>query len=359
MKTLMVMAGGTGGHVYPALAVAENLRRDGVRVVWLGTRGGLEARVVPAAGFDMLWMNISGLRGKGLGRYLAMPFLLLRALWQGLAAVRAARPDALLGMGGFVAGPGAISGWLLRRPLLIHEANASAGLTNRVLAPFARRVLCGFPATAGLPQRAEWTGNPVRAQIAAAEPAAKRHADAGNSPSLRLLVVGGSLGAQVFNTRLPAQLAAVDGVPLEVRHQCGRDRAAAVRESYREAGVAATVEDFIDDMGAAYRWADLVLCRAGAMTVAELCIAGAAAVLVPFPHAAGDHQTANARYLADQGAGLLMPQADFEAGALVALLSELAAAPQRLIELRAGAARLARADATEAVSRACREVMHA
>ncbi len=354
MKTLLVMAGGTGGHVYPALAVAEYLRERDVRIVWLGTRNGLEARVVPAAGIDMRWMNIAGLRGKGLLRLASMPFMLLRAIAQGIAVVRQVRPDAMLGMGGFAGGPGAVSGWLLRRPLLIHEANASAGLTNRLLAPLARRVLCGFPSTRGLPRRAEWTGNPARGQIRAADP--ERHAQG----PLPVLVVGGSLGARVFNERLPAIFAPLLAAGrLRVHHQCGRGNAAEVVARYRELGVEATVEDFIDDMGAAYADAGIVICRAGAMTVAELCIAAAAAILVPFPHAAGDHQTANARYLADHDAAVLLPQAQLDAASLRTLLERFDADRASLVAMRRAASARARADATERVGQACLEVMHA
>ncbi len=358
MKTLLIMAGGTGGHVYPALAVAEHLRARGIRIVWLGTRAGLEARVVPAAGIAMCWLSISGLRGKGLGRYLAMPFLAARAIAQGIAVVRRVRPDALLGMGGFAAGPGAVSGWLLRRPLVIHEANARAGLTNRLLAPLARRILCGFPHTEGLPGRAEWTGNPLRGQIRPRTPVRE-----GGAP-LKVLVVGGSLGARVFNRVLPGCLGplAAEGV-ISVRHQSGRGNAEEVRARYREFGaddrVDARVEEFIDDMGAAYESADLAICRAGAMTVAELCMAGLAAVLVPFPYAAGDHQSANARYLSDRDAALLMPEADFDEANVGALVRSLAADRPRLAAMAARLRELARPDATQAVGAACLEVMHA
>ncbi len=354
MKTLLVMAGGTGGHVYPALAVAEYLRERGVNIVWLGTRAGLEARVVPAAGIDIRWLSISGLRGKGLARYLAMPFLLLRAIAQGLATVRKVRPDALLGMGGFAAGPGAVSGWLLRRPLVIHEANASAGLTNRLLAPLARRVLSGFPRSEGLPSRTEWTGNPARSQI---RPRASR---IGVDGPLNVLIVGGSLGARVFNQKLPGylhELLAAGAVT--VHHQCGRGNAGDVTARYAGHGVSARVEAFIDDMGAAYEQADLVICRAGAMTVAELCIAGVAAILVPFPHAVGDHQSANARYLSDQGAAVLMPESTLDGDRLRSLIEQFRG-DRASLEAMAGRARtLARADATARVADACLEVMHA
>ncbi|GJL81034.1 MAG: UDP-N-acetylglucosamine--N-acetylmuramyl-(pentapeptide) pyrophosphoryl-undecaprenol N-acetylglucosamine transferase [marine bacterium B5-7] len=357
MKTLMVMAGGTGGHVYPALAVAEYMRNRGVRVVWLGTRAGLEARVIPEAGFDIFWMTIAGLRGKGLTRYLAMPFMLLRAIAQGIGIVRRERPDALLGMGGFAAGPGAVSGWLLRRPLVIHEANARAGLTNRLLAPLARRVLCGFPETEGLGKNAEWTGNPIRQQFTSSRQVNDARA---NEAAFNLLIIGGSLGARVFNRELPAclQNLAVDGL-INIRHQCGRGNLAEVRDAYDHRGIDAEVEEFIDDMGEAYAKADLVICRAGAMTVAEVCMAGVAAIFVPYPHAAGDHQRANARYLADQGGALLLDESDFNQGKLNPLITSLISNRAQLDEMASKAHELARSDATETVASACLEVMHA
>lgn len=354
MKTLMVMAGGTGGHVFPALAVAEYLRDKGVRIVWLGTRAGIEARLVPEREFEIRWMKISGLRGKGLCRLLSMPFLLVRALMQGLRIVWREKPDALLGMGGFASGPGAISGWLLRKPLLIHEANASAGFTNRLLAPLARRVMTGFPDTEGLPGKAEWCGNPVRPEMSAIE------AKANGENGFNILVFGGSQGARVFNTRLPGVLGPLSAsAGFHVRHQCGRGNTNTVEDAYGEFQGNVEVEEFIDDMTAAYAWADLVVCRAGAMTVAELCCAGRAAILVPFPHAVGDHQSANARFIADQDAGILLAESQLEEQALAELIQNLGADRARLRSMAARARKLARADATQVVGDACMEVMHA
>lgn len=352
MKTLLVMAGGTGGHVFPALAVAQYLRDRGVRIVWLGTRLGLESRVVPEAGFEMCWMSISGLRGKGLGRMISMPFLLIRALIQGLIVMFKIRPDALLGMGGFAAGPGAVSGWLMRKPLVIHEANASAGLTNRLLTPLARRILTGFPKTKGLPERTEWTGNPLRNQIEKTDAIDKTGAK-------RLLIVGGSLGARVFNQNLPEFFKdCMNQQGWEVWHQCGIGNKEAVVEAYKSAGINARVDEFIDDMGNAYVWANLVLCRAGAMTVAEICMAGLPAIYVPFPHAAGDHQTINASYAVNQGAARLIPQQDFTAQKLKDTLQELEQV-DLLASMSRSAKTLARPDATAVVSNICQEVMNA
>lgn len=359
MSTLMIMAGGTGGHVFPALAVADRLRRDGVEVVWLGTRRGLESRVVSAAGLEMEWVAIRGLRGKGILGWLLAPLRMALALAQAVAAILRRRPDALLGMGGFVAGPGGLAAWLLRRPLVIHEANAVAGLTNRYLARLAQRVLAGFPATVGLPPaRTEWVGNPVRAEIAAVpEPQVRLE---GRSGPLNLLVVGGSQGARVFNERVPAALGELPaGQRPRVRHQCGRGQLAAVEASYANAGAAVDVSEFVDDMAGAYAWADLVLCRAGAMTVAELAASGSAAILVPFPHAAGDHQMANARFLAGQGAAEVIAEAALTPEHLASRLAALAVDRGYLRDMAIRARALALPGATDTVAQICREAMYA
>lgn len=358
MSTLLVMAGGTGGHVFPALAVARFLRERGVHIVWLGTRAGLEARLVPAAGFDMEWITIRGLRGKGLRQWLVTPFLVLLAMLQTVGVILRRRPAALLGMGGFVAGPGGLVAWLLRRPLVIHEQNAIAGLTNRWLARLADRVLTGFPETFAPARHAVCVGNPVRAEVAAL-PAPEVRLSA-RSGRLRLLVVGGSLGAQVFNEVVPQALAGLAPAQRpDVRHQCGRGRREWTEAAYRDAGVDATVTEFLDDMAAAYAWADLVLCRAGAMTIAELAAAGLPAILVPYPHAAGDHQRANATFLARHDAAILLPQPEFTPLRLRELLDELAARRAHLVQMAQRARALARPHATAAVAQACLEVLHA
>ncbi|WJW75008.1 undecaprenyldiphospho-muramoylpentapeptide beta-N-acetylglucosaminyltransferase [Thiohalobacter sp. IOR34] len=351
-RPILIMAGGTGGHVFPALAVAAELRRAGVAVAWLGTRRGLEARLVPAAGYPMAWIRVSGLRGKGLGRRLVAPFMLALALLQSLWVMLRLRPRAVLGMGGFVTGPGGVMAWLTRRPLLIHEQNSVAGLTNRLLAPLARRVMEGFPDS--LPARYQpiHTGNPVRAEIAALPAPEARFA--GRHGRLRLLVLGGSLGAQALNEVLPRALAALTpGSRPEVRHQSGERNLEAARAAYAAAGVEAELLPFIDDMAAAYGWADLVLCRAGALTVAELTAAGVGALLVPYPHAVDDHQTGNARYLERAGAGLLLPQAELDADRLAALLDELGADRERLLAMARAARALARPDAARRVAELC------
>jgi len=356
-RTLMVMAGGTGGHVYPALAVADALRARGWDVFWLGTQTGLEARVVPAAGIDMVWVSMGGVRGKGLLKKLLLPAMLLVAFGQSLAAIMQRRPDVVLGMGGYTAFPGGMMASLLNKPLVVHEQNAVGGLTNRVLACLADRVLTAFPqAFRGekdkpIPCRrvaTEWVGNPVRADITAIT-AAERAARTG---PLRLLVVGGSLGAQALNERVPQALALLpaDRRP-QVVHQSGRLHLDALRANYAAAGVEAEVRDYIEDMAAAWRDCDFAICRAGAMTVAELACAGVPAVLVPFPSAVDDHQTGNAEFLADAGAAWLIQQKDLSAEKLAALIGGLDRAT--LAAMSDKAMKLARPDATQRVADIC------
>jgi UDP-N-acetylglucosamine--N-acetylmuramyl-(pentapeptide) pyrophosphoryl-undecaprenol N-acetylglucosamine transferase len=356
-KPIVIVAGGTGGHVYPALAVAHYLRGNGVPMHWLGTERGLEARIAPQHGFVLHTIAVDGLRGKGPAAWIAAPFRLLRALWQSIAMLRRCRPGAVLGMGGYVSGPGGLAAWLLRVPLLIHEQNAVAGLTNRLLAPLARVVMQGFPDTFSAARRAATTGNPVRETIAALADAPER---AVHEP-LRLLVLGGSQGARALNDCVPqAMLRLPAEARISVWHQCGAQHEQAARAAYRPiAGREVRVDPFIDDMAAAYAWADLVLCRAGALTVAELCAAGVASILVPFPHAVDDHQTANARRLCESGGAWLMPEAQLDAGRLAALLADLLRDRERLAAAARSARRLARPSATRQVGDACLEVLHA
>jgi UDP-N-acetylglucosamine--N-acetylmuramyl-(pentapeptide) pyrophosphoryl-undecaprenol N-acetylglucosamine transferase len=346
----MIMAGGTGGHVFPALAVADHLRALGWRVTWLGARTGMEATLVPAHGYEMAWVRFSGLRGKGLVAKLLLPLNLLVAFWQSARALRTHRPDVVLGMGGYIAFPGGMMAALAGRPLAIHEQNSIAGLANRVLAGVADRVLVAFPNA--LP-KATFVGNPVREAIARVAPPAERFVQ--RSGPLRLLVVGGSLGAAALNEIVPQALALL---PPEARptvtHQAGAKHIEALRAGYARAGVAANAVAFIDDMARAYADADLVICRAGATTVAELAAAGVAAILVPFPFAVDDHQTANARYLADAGAGVLVQQRDLTPEHLAELLRGLAR--ERLLVMANLARALGRPDATRAVAEACLEL---
>ena len=318
MQPVMIMAGGTGGHVYPALAVADELRARGVPVVWMGTRKGIEARLVPAANIEMEWLGVSGLRGKGVMTLLAAPVKLLHACYQAWQILRRRQPCAVLGMGGFVAGPGGLMARLMGKPLLIHEQNAVPGLTNRLLAKIATQVMQAFPGS--FKQKSAHVGNPVRREIAALPSPEQRMKN--REGALRLLVFGGSLGAAHLNAVVPEALAGLDK-KIIVRHQSGEKNLEQTQLNYANAKVQAKVTAYIEDMADAYGWADIVLCRAGAMTIAELAAAGVASILVPYPHAVDDHQTANARYLSDQDAALLMPQHELDASRLRALLDEL------------------------------------
>jgi len=349
-QTIMIMAGGTGGHVFPALAVADALRDAGWRVVWLGARSGMEATLVPARGFEMAWVRFSGLRGKGIAAKVLLPLNLLIAFWQSARAIFAHRPSVVLGMGGYISFPGGMMASLFNRPLAIHEQNSVAGLANRVLAHLADRVLVAFPDTLA---KGEFVGNPVRAEITRIAPPSERFAN--RSGPLRLLVVGGSLGAAALNDVVPKALAQLaEAVRPVVTHQSGARHIAALRANYETAGVNAVLIPFIDDMAAAYAGADLVICRAGATTVAELAATGVASLLVPFPHAVDDHQTTNARYLVDRGAGLLEQQATLTPERLAEVLRGLTR--ERLRDMAERARAAARPDATEAVARACMEL---
>ncbi len=318
-RPILVMAGGTGGHVYPALAVARALQGHSREVVWLGTHRGLEARVIPAAGIDMEWISVKGLRRKGALALIIAPLQLGWALLQSLAVILRRRPAAVLGMGGFASGPGGVAAWLTRRPLVIHEQNAAAGMTNRLLARLARVVLQAFPGSFNSNIVAETVGNPVREDIAAIAPPADRYG-ARRGP-LRLLVLGGSQGALALNRSVPAALALIDAeLRPQVRHQCGKRTLREAQESYAEHRVDVELLSFIEDMAEVYAWADLVVCRAGALTVAELCAAGVPALFVPYPAAVDDHQTANAKPMADAGAAQIIQETDltpeFLAGSL-------------------------------------------
>ncbi len=353
-RPILVMAGGTGGHVYPALAVANALQRHAQDVVWLGTHRGLESRVVPAAGIDIEWVSVKGLRRKGIVAMLVAPFQLAWALLQSLGVIMRRRPAAVLGMGGFVSGPGGLAAWLTRRPLVIHEQNAAAGLTNRLLARLARVVLQAFPGSFNSSVRAETVGNPVREDIAAVAAPAERYRE--HTGPLRLLVLGGSQGAKALNEVVPATLAALGDMDLEVWHQAGARHLEQTRGAYAEHGVEARVADFVTDMAAAYAWADLVVCRAGAMTIAELAAAGVGAILVPFPHAVDDHQTRNARFLSERGAAVLLPETALDAQRLADLLRELLASRERLQEMARNARAMARPGAASDVAAMCLEV---
>jgi UDP-N-acetylglucosamine--N-acetylmuramyl-(pentapeptide) pyrophosphoryl-undecaprenol N-acetylglucosamine transferase len=331
LRTVLIMAGGTGGHVMPALAVAESLRDQGWRVVWLGTREGMEARIARERGFEMAWVKFAGVRGKGPLAVLLLPLRILAAFCQALRVLGRVKPNVAVGLGGYVAFPGGMMASLLGKPLVIHEQNAVAGLTNRILACLADRVLLGLPGAfaQGVDRpipcgkvKAEWVGNPVRPKIAALPVPAERYA--GRSGRLHLLVVGGSLGAKALNELIPQTLARMQPEvrPL-VRHQAGARNLDALRANYAAARVEAECVDFIADMAAAYAWADVVICRAGASTLAELAAAGVPAALVPFPFAVDDHQTVNARFLADAEAAWLLKQSELKVDELALWLASL------------------------------------
>lgn len=360
-RTLLVMAGGTGGHVFPALAVAAYLKESGWNVVWLGTKNGMEARLVPQHGYEMEWVSMAGLRGKGLLRQLVMPFMLLLAMAQSVAVIVRRRPDVVLGMGGFTALPGGLMASLLARPLIVHEQNSVAGLSNRVLAGLADKVLVAFPqafANGGeawkralpQPKSVEWCGNPVRSEIAALPAPEQRYAD--RSGPLKLLVVGGSLGAAALNRAVPLALALLEESERpEVVHQVGRNNEEAVRAAYGAAGVKGDVRAFLDDMAQEYGRCDLVICRAGALTVAELAAAGVASVLVPYPYAVDDHQTGNARFLSEHGAAMLLPQQELTVERLADALRGLNR--DKLLAMAQAARSLGKPDATRLVADVC------
>jgi len=355
MKTqapVLIMAGGTGGHIFPGLAVAECLRAQGVPVVWLGAVGGMETKVVPAQRIELHTVAVGGLRGKGIKTRLLAPLMLLRALFASLAVLRRVKPRSVLSMGGYVAGPGGLAAWLLRRPLLVHEQNRVAGFTNRKLAGLAKRVLAGFADV--LPQ-AEWVGNPVRDAIAALPLPAQRMADRSGRP--RLLVLGGSLGARALNLTVPQALAQLTPAQRpEVVHQCGTRGLDEARAAYAKAGVEAQVVAFIEDMAGSYEWADLAVCRAGALTLAELTAAGLGAVLVPFPHAVDDHQTRNAEALVAIGAAVVMQESELDIQILAQRLESLLSDRRRLLAMAEAARTLAKPDAAQVIARACMEV---
>ncbi|WP_374710978.1 undecaprenyldiphospho-muramoylpentapeptide beta-N-acetylglucosaminyltransferase [Halomonas mongoliensis] len=351
-RRVLIMAGGTGGHVIPALSLARGLAAEGVEVAWLGSPRGIENRLVPEAGLPLHRIAVSGLRGNGAAGWLLAPLNLTRAVWQARRVIREFDPQLVVGLGGFASGPGGLAAWLGRRPLVIHEQNAVAGLTNRALSRLARRVYAAFPQAFG--SRGEVIGNPVRAEIAALGEA-PHTAAVMRGRRLRLLVVGGSLGAQALNERLPEALALLspEARP-EVRHQAGRDKDAATRQAYADQGVPAEVTPFIDDMAEAYGWADLVVCRAGALTVAELAAAARPALFVPFPFAVDDHQTANARALVEEGAAELLPQTELDAATLAERLAALLD-PDTLATMAARARACAHLDAVERLVAGCME----
>jgi UDP-N-acetylglucosamine--N-acetylmuramyl-(pentapeptide) pyrophosphoryl-undecaprenol N-acetylglucosamine transferase len=351
---VLIMAGGTGGHVFPALACAREFQARGYSVHWLGTPRGIENQLVPEAGLPLHLINMTGLRGKGKLALLKAPFVLLKALWQARKIVKQLQPVCVLGLGGYVTGPGGMAAKLAGVPLIIHEQNAIAGTANRSLVPFASRVCEAFPNTFSASAKRRTTGNPVRSELFLETP---RQALAGRKA--RLLVLGGSLGAEPLNKLLPAALALLPPeLRPEVFHQAGKNHDEITTERYRTAGVEAQVAPFIKDMAQAYGWADLVVCRAGALTVSELAAAGLPSLLVPLPHAIDDHQSRNADYLAREGAAFVMPQATTGVAEMAARLKEVLMQPEQLNSMARTARRLAKPDATRTVVEVCLEVAH-
>jgi len=344
----VIMAGGTGGHVFPALAVAEKLRQRGVSISWLGTAAGIESRLVPAANIPLHCLTIEGVRGKGIGTKLKAPWLLLSAVWQARKILKQENADVVLGLGGFASGPGGVAAWLLRKPLLIHEQNAVAGTTNSWLSKIANRVMEAFP---GSLDEAVHVGNPVRDSIAAVKPLRLE-----GDGALKLLVLGGSLGALALNQLLPQALAQLpkEFCP-QVKHQTGKRHLAVTKAGYKQQSIDAEVVEFIDDMAAAYEWADLVICRAGALTVSELTLAGRAALLVPFPFAIDDHQTKNAQWLVDNNAGVLHQQADLSAELTADIIKGFTQNPEKLKAMSRSAKMLAMPDAADKVANFCEQ----
>ncbi|MEZ8132441.1 MAG: undecaprenyldiphospho-muramoylpentapeptide beta-N-acetylglucosaminyltransferase [Porticoccaceae bacterium] len=354
---VMIMAGGTGGHVFPALAVADQLRSGNAEISWLGTRAGIEADLIPKQNITLNFIDIEGVRGRGLLALLKAPLLLWRSIAQALAVLSDFRPQVVLGMGGFASGPGAVAAWLKRIPVVIHEQNSVAGTTNRLTAIVAKRVMQGFPNT--LP-KGEWCGNPVRTEISELAPPDQRFA--GRSGKLRLLIVGGSRGALAINTLLPRALAEIDpALRPEILHQTGRAHWQQTIDLYDDEALGLadselSVVPFIDAMEKAYEWADFVVCRAGALTVAELTSAGLGALLIPFPFAIDDHQTANGQMLVDHGAAEMIQQSALTAANLAAIIVGIAADPDRRLAMAMSARALAKNQAVQDVANVCREV---
>ena len=352
VRPVLIMAGGTGGHVFPALAVADELRSRGVPVIWLGTKAGIEARLVPQAGYPIEWMAITGLRGKNALTLLLAPVRIAMACWQALNVLLRRKPCAVLGMGGFASGPGGLMAWLIRKPLLVHEQNAIAGMTNKILARLASVVLQAFPSVF---KNAQTTGNPVRRSICEIkDPQSRFSEQASQQRNLRLLVIGGSLGAVKLNEIIPESLSKIDKDERpEVIHQTGLKNIESAKAIYNDAGVEAKVEAFIDDMPAVYEWADLVICRAGAMTVFELAAAGVASILVPYPYAVDDNQTHNAHYLERSGAAIIKQQDELTAQWLVDVIKDFSCNRKKLLEMSVAARKLAIPGSAKTIADAC------
>lgn len=353
-KRMLVMAGGTGGHVFPGIAVADALKEQGWNVSWLGTPDKMEARIVPSAGYPIHFINISGVRGNGIKRLLLAPLMIVKAIWQARKVLRQVQPDVVLGMGGFASGPGGIAAWLQGIPLVVHEQNAVPGMTNRLLSKVAKKVLQGFDGSfPGVnANKTQWVGNPIRAAFAAID----SQSVGTERDAINLLVLGGSLGAKALNDTVPQALALLQQGGLRVRHQAGRDKEQAVMTAYEtcaNADLEWQVSAFIDDMTEAYEWSDIIICRAGALTVAEVAASGRCAIFVPLPHAVDDHQTKNAQSLVAQEAALLLPQSQLTPQRLQGVLEDLMSQPETIASMASRAKKMAKLDATQQVADVC------
>ena len=364
--TLLVMAGGTGGHIFPGLAVAEKLKTQGWHIHWLGTADKMEADIVPAHGFDISFINISGLRHKNVLTRLKLPFKLFNSLLQAIAVIRKTKPDAVLGMGGYASAPGGLAAWIMNKPLVIHEQNAAAGLTNRWLAKIATKVCCAFPHAFNTSVAVQVVGNPLRASIV--EHTRQKIIDeCVTKISHNILVIGGSLGAQILNETVPESFAKLvqlnrnekDSLPFKLWHQTGKGKQQSVIDAYNRAALAdeqVKVSEFIDDIASAYQWADVVICRAGALTVSELAMAATPAIFVPLPHAVDDHQTKNAQYLVACGGAVLIKQSDLSSEVLTKQLNELFSEPKILQKMVQSAFSAADPEATNKVAHICQQL---
>ena len=352
--TILIMAGGTGGHIFPALAVADYLKKAGWRIVWLGTKGGMEESLVVQKGYDLKCIDFSGLRGKNLIVWFTLPFRLMLALWQSAKLLFQLRPDVVLGMGGYPSFPGGIMAALLSKPLLIHEQNSIPGLTNKILVKFADKVLIGFPHAIKDKKKVVFSGNPVRNEISKLD--SPEHRYEGRSGNLKLLIIGGSLGAKVLNTIVPLALKLIpDSIRPLVVHQAGEKHLESLNKNYVEAGVEGELVVFIEEMAVKYSECDLVICRAGALTVAEISSAGIASILVPFPYAVDDHQTYNANFLSNNDAAVLLPENELTPDSLANLLLELTR--ERLLGMAIKARELAKPNATRIVAEECMDII--
>ncbi|OUR64090.1 undecaprenyldiphospho-muramoylpentapeptide beta-N-acetylglucosaminyltransferase [Methylophaga sp. 42_25_T18] len=355
---VLIMAGGTGGHVFPALAVAEELKNRAVDVFWIGTEKGIESKLVPAAGLPISFINVQGLRGNGLLGWLLAPFKLVKAVIEALSVIRTIKPDVVLGLGGFASGPGGIAAKLAAKPLVIHEQNAIPGLTNKLLSRLAQTVMEGFPHSFPSTLNAEWVGNPVRISIEKIVEPQQRYKN--RTGPLRLLVLGGSLGARALNTFIPQALALLDETSRpQIKHQCGQRHIDDCQQAYAAVEVNAEITAFIDDMAMSYAWADLVICRAGALTIAELAATGVAALLVPYPYAVDDHQTHNASALVNAGAAKLMQEQTLTAEMLATEIKRLTNDREQLLTMAKAARTQAKLGTAKYISDVCMELAHA